>query len=56
MNSWLDLTLSMEQELFLERFKRDINNIPRAELEQYMIDCLKQQLAYKNALVKMFKR
>lgn len=53
--SWLNLTLKMEDELFIERFKRNIGSLTRQELEQYMIESLRQQFIYKNALTTMFK-
>lgn len=55
-NGWLNLTLKLEDELFIERFKRGIKDIPREELENYMLECLRQQMIYKNALTTMFKR
>jgi hypothetical protein len=47
--------LSVEQQLRLERMRRDIPNVPREELEKILFEFMKMNVVLQNNVSQLFK-
>jgi len=50
-----NLNLSVEQELRMERIKRDLPNVSRKDLEEFALQFAKMNLILQNNLSQVFK-
>lgn len=49
-------SLTLEQELNIEKIKRDLNKLTRDKLERYVVELVRQSYCYKNNCAQLMKK
>ena len=55
MSNWLDLSLTVEQQLELEKMRRYAPLMSREKLEEFCLEVAKQSFRYQNAMKSLMK-